>query len=340
MEEGICQMATLITGAGLIGCHVARILLERGEPTWLYDVKLDPIAIESVVDSARVGQIQGDVEDLPRLEEIIREHKIDRILHTAASLTAGIRQDPLRGIRTNILGTAAILEAARRAGVRRVVLTSSSTVYYALLDQPATAPCPEDFVMRVVTQRPSSIYSATKLAGEHLGLLYTDLYGVDVVVVRLAAVCGLWAGPSGGMAGRLVRALLEPAIRGQPAVIDDPLLVWRGGDEFVDPRDAAAGAVAALFAEHPQSRVYSIGMGVLHGFDDFVRAAGEAIPGFRVEVRVEPTGGFAGYRYLRSQPSDIGAAKRELGWAPKYDLAAIMKACATFLAGHRSEERP
>ena len=332
-------MATLITGAGLIGCHAARILLERGEPVWLYDLKPDPTAIESVVDSTRIGLIQGDVEDDARLEGILRKHKIDRILHTAASLTAGIRQDPLRGIRTNILGTAAVLEAARRAGVSRVVFTSSSTVYYALLNQSAMAPCPEDFSMRVVTQRPSSIYSATKLAGEHLGLLYTDLYGVDVVVVRLAAVCGLWAGPSGGMAGLLVRALLEPAMQGRPVVIDDPLLVWLGGDEFVDPRDAAAGTVAALFAENPQSRVYSIGMGVLHGFDDFVRAAGEAIPGLRVEVRVEPTGGFAGYRYLRSQPSDIGAARRELGWAPQYDLAAIMKECSTFLGRYCNEGR-
>ena len=137
-----------------------------------------------------------------------------------------------------------------------------------------------------------------------------------------------------------MRALLEPAIRGEPVVIDDPLLVWPGGDEFVDARDAAAGAVAGLFAEHPQSRVYSIGTGVLHSFEDFVRAAGEAVPGLRVEVRVKPSGGFAGYRYLRPQPSDIGAAKRELGWAPQYDLTAIMSECAAFLTGHRNEERP
>ena len=332
-------MATLITGAGLIGSHAARILLEREEATWLYDLKLEPATIASVVDPARVGLIQGDVEDLVRLEGVLREHKINRILHTAALLTAGIRQEPLRGIRTNILGTATVLEAARRAGARRVVLTSSSTVYYALFDQPAATPCPEDFAMRVVTQRPSSIYAATKLAGEHLGVLDADLYGVDVVVVRLAAVCGLWAGPSGGIAGRLMRTLLEPAIRGEPVVIDDPLLVWRGGDEFVDARDAAAGAVAALFAENPRSRVYSIGMGVLHGFEDFVRAAAEAVPGLRVEVRVEPSGGFAGYRHLRPQPSDIGAAKRELGWAPQYDLAAIMRECSAFLAGLRNEER-
>ena len=331
-------MATLITGAGLIGSHAARLLVERGEPTWLYELKPEPSAIESVVDPARIGFIQGDVQDLARLEQALREHRIDRILHTAAYMTAGMRQDLLRGIGTNIMGTVTVLEAARRAGGRRVVLCSSSTVYYAVLDEPATVPCSEDFSMRVLSQRPESFYAATKLSVEHLGLLYSDQYGVDVVVIRPAAVLGL-SGPVGGITGRLVRALLEPAIRGEPSVIDDPLLVWRGGDEFVDVRDAAAGAVAALFAEHPQGRVYSIGTGTLYSFEDFVRAAGEAVPGFRVEVRVKPTGGFAGYRRIRSQPSDIGAAKRELGWMPRYDLTATMKECAAYLTGHRGKER-
>lgn len=332
-------MATLITGAGLIGSHAARLLAEREEPTWLYDLNPDATAVASVVDPERIGLIRGDVEDLERLEQVLREHRIDRILHTAAYLTAGMRQDLLRGIRTNVVGTLTVLEAARRAGARRVVLCSSSTVYYAAFDDGATAPCPEDFSMRVLSQRPQSFYAATKLSVEHFGLLYADHYAADVVVIRPAAVLGL-SSPAGGITGRLVRALLEPAIRGEPSVIDDPLLVWRGGDEFVDVRDAAAGSVAALFADHPQSRVYSIGTGTLYSFEDFVRAACEAVPGCRVEVRVRPTGGFAGYRLIRSQPSDIGAAKRELGWTPRYDLAATMKECAAYITRHRGKERP
>ncbi len=328
-------MATLITGAGLIGSHAARLLVDRGEPVWLYDVNPVPEHVASVVDPARVGLIRGDVLDLEGLGGALREQQIDRILHTAALLTIGVREAPYQGVRTNILGTATVLEAARLAGVRRVVLTSSATVYYGLFDQPAAAPYPEDFPMRVVSQRPASVYAATKLAGEHLALLYADLYGLDVVVVRFAAVLGLWPGATGGAAARLVRALLEPTLRGEAAVIADPALVWEGGDEFVDVRDAAGGAVAALFAARPAARVYSIGMGVLHSFEDFVRAAARAVPGFRVQVRAKPAGGFAGYPLIRPQPSDIGAAKRELGFAPQYDLADALAACATYLAGRR-----
>lgn len=324
-------MATLITGAGLIGSHVARLLADRGESVYLYDVNPVRDHVASVVDPARVGLIRGDVLDLEGLGRGLRDHRIGRILHTAALLTAAVREAPYEGVRVNVLGTATLLEAARRAGLRRVVLSSSSTVYYALFNEPAAAPYPEDFGMRVVSQRPTSVYAATKLAGEHLGLLYGDLYGLDVVVVRFAAVLGLWPGPTGGMASRLVRALLEPALRGEPAVIDDPRLVWHGGDEFVDVRDAAAGAVAALAAPAPSARVYSIGMGVLHGFDDFVQAARRVVPGLRVEVRVTPAGGFAGYPLLRPQPSDNSAARRDLGFAHTHDLTAALAACAAYL---------
>jgi UDP-glucose 4-epimerase len=332
-------MATLITGAGLIGSQVARLLVERGEPAWLYDVRPNRDALATVVDPERIGIIEGDIEDAAALDRVLREHRIERIVHTAALLTAGILPDIARGVRTNVVGTVTVLEAARRAGVGRVVLTSSSTLYYGLCNEPASGPYPGDFAMRVISQRPGSLYAATKLAVEHLGLLYADQFGLDVVVTRPAGVLGLWPGSTGGFSGRLVRALLEPAMRGEVTVIDDPLLVWKGGDEFVDARDAASGLVAALFAQRPAGRVYSVGMGVLHSFEDFVHAARQAVPGLRVEVRVQPKGGFSGFRFVRDQPSDISAAKRELGWTPQYDLSDTMKSCAAFIAGRGGMRR-
>ena len=122
-------MHTLITGAGLIGSRVARLLRKCGEPTGRYDLNAERSAIASVVDLARVGLIRGDVEALESLDRVRREHKGDRILHTATLFTTGICEEPLQGIRTNILGTASVLESARRAGARRVIFTRSSTVY-------------------------------------------------------------------------------------------------------------------------------------------------------------------------------------------------------------------
>ncbi len=206
-------MATLVTGAGLIGCRVAQILAERGEPTWLYDIHPNKEAIATVVGVEGVGIVQGDIEEVASLVRVMHECHIDRVVHTAALMTAGLLPDIPRGVRTNVVGTTSLLEAARKVGVARIVLTSSSTLYYGLCNQPSAKPYPEDFAMHVISQRPGSIYAATKLAMEHLGLLYRDMFGLDVVIARPAAVLGLWAGGPGGFTGRLMRSLLEPAIR-------------------------------------------------------------------------------------------------------------------------------
>jgi UDP-glucose 4-epimerase len=235
-------------------------------------------------------------------------------------------------VSVNVVGTATLLDLARRLGVGRFVLTSSSTVYYSTFNEPASVPYPADFSIRIVSQHPGSFYSATKVAAEHLALVYREQFGLDVVIVRPGAVLGLWAGGDGGITGRLVRALIEPALRGATARIDDPMLVWRGGDEFVDARDAASGLVAALLAPEPATRVYSIAMGVLHSFDDFVAAARAAVPGLHVEVGVDRQGGFAGFKYPRLQPADAATPRAELGWKAQYDLAAIMRDCAAFIA--------
>lgn len=324
-------MTTLVTGAGLIGSQVARLLVARGEPVVLYDVRPDAAAIATVVDPKRLRLEQGDIRDAERLERLMREAKVDRIVHTAAVMTAGIVPDIPQGMSINIVGTTTLLDLARKLGIGRFVLTSSSTVYYGMFDEPASAPYPADFEMRIVSQRPTSFYSASKVAVEHLALVYQERFGVDVVIVRPGAVLGLWAGGDGGITGKLVRALLEPGLRGEVARIDDPMIVWKGGDEFVDARDVAGGLVAALFAPAPTTRVYSIAMGVLHGFDDFVAAARAAVPGLQVERMVDPPGGFAGFKFVRTQPADAETPRRELGWRPEYDLAAIMRDCAAFL---------
>jgi UDP-glucose 4-epimerase len=325
-------MTTLITGAGLIGSQVARLLVARGEPVVLYDLCPDLAAIATMVDPALIRIEQGDIRNGEQLEHLMRAAKVDRVVHTAALMTAGILPDIAHGVSVNVVGTATLLDLARRLGVGRFVLTSSSTVYYSTFNEPTSVPYPADFPIRIVSQHPGSFYSATKVAVEHLALVYREQFGLDVVIVRPGAVLGLWAGGDGGITGRLVRSLIAPALRGAPARIDDPMLVWRGGDEFVDARDAASGLVAALFAPEPKTRVYSIGMGVLHSFDDFVAAARAAVPGLRVEVGVNPQGGFAGFKYPRPQPADATTPRAELGWKAEYDLAAIMRDCAAFIA--------
>ena len=321
-------MTTLVTGAGLIGTLTARHLAEQGEKVVLFDVAPQREAIAATLKPHDVPIVTGDIASYPALAAAIEAHGIRRIVHTAAMLTAAIKADPPRGIGVNILGAVNVLEAARKFALARVVLASSSTVSYAAFNSNPGERYPEDFRMKVLSERPTTFYSATKLAGEHLALVYAAEFGVDVVLLRYGAVIGEWAGPNRSIPGRLVRALLLPAMKGETAIIDDPLLIWRGGDDFVDARDVARANHAALTAAAPRQHVYHVTFGRMHSFDDFVAATRELYPEFKIDLRVTAKAGFAGFPSVRPATSDLGAAERELGWKPRFELRDALAECA------------
>lgn len=325
-------MTVLVTGAGIIGCHTAAMLAARGESALLLDLHPAHAAIACIVDDPKVSVLAGDVTDFSLLDRLVRDNGIDAIVHTAALLSTAIRKNPLSGIHVNVMGTATVLEVARQHRLRRVVLASSSTVGYQAFGDFDGAAFPEDFPMHYLRHRPASIYVGTKVAGETLGLLYRDLYGLEVVALRYAAVIGAWSGPGTSVPGKVLSNLLLPARRGETAVIDDPYTVWQGGEEFIDARDCASANVAALDAPRPAQGVYNIGMGSLASFGAFVDAVRLSYPALQVSLDVQPAGGFAGFPHVRRAASDISAAARELRWAPAYTLPEAITHYAPLLA--------
>lgn len=314
-------MSVLVTGAGGIGSYTAQYLLEHGESVVLLDRNPARSAVEAVVDLSRVTLREGDVTDTALLDSLISELGIRKIVHTAALLSTAIRLSPADGIRVNIMGTVSVLEAARRHRLERIVLASSTTVGYPAFGGFGRPVFPEDFSMSVLSQRPTSIYAATKLSGEHLALLYRDLYGVSVAVMRYAAVIGPWKGPGTSVPGKMLQSLIGPARRGEVAIVDDPLLLWEGIEEFVDLRDCAHANVCAINAGSPETAVYNIASGQALTFQEVVNTVGEIFPGFSVTCTCEPSGGFAGFPHLRPARSDISRAAVELDFHPRFRLA-------------------
>ncbi len=325
-------MTVLITGAGIIGSHTAALLAASRQSVLLLDRTPAHDAIRTIVDDPRVTVVAGDVTDVALLERLVQEHGVDAIVHTAALLSTAIRKDPLAGIQVNVMGTANVLEIARRHQLRRVVLASSATVGYQAFGDFDGDAFPEDFSMRFLRHRPQSMYVGTKVANEYFGLLYRDLYGLDVVALRYAAVISAWSGPGTSVPGKVLSSLLLPARRGETACIDDPFTVWNGGEEFIDARDCARANIAALDATAPTQGVYNIGLGSLASFDDFVAAVRLSHPDLQVRMDVQPAGGFAGFPHVRSFASDISAAARELGWTPAHTLADAITHYAPLLA--------
>ena len=240
--------------------------------------------------------------------------------------------DPLEGVRVNVMGTANVLEAARLFALQRVVIASSTTVGYPTFGEIHGDALPEDFALRSLSHRPGSIYVATKVAGEHLALLYRDLYGVSVAALRYAGVISAWSGPGTSVPAKVLSSLLEPARRGATAVLDDSYTLWNGGEEFIDARDRARANVAALDAKAPAQAVYHVGLGCLSTFDQFVDAVRSLYPALLVEKACAPVGGFAGFPHVREAASDISAAAHELGWTPAYSLEQSVRHFAPLLA--------
>jgi UDP-glucose 4-epimerase len=231
----------------------------------------------------------------------------------------------MQGLRVNLLGTAAVLEAARALALRRVVLCGSLTVLYPGFDAFGPDPIPEDAPMRLLSDRPGSLYGLTKLAGEQMGLIWRDRHGVDAVTLRFAAVLGDGPGPATSVPGRLFRRLVAAARSGDTCVLDDPLLVWDGPEEFVDARDCAAAVLAALDAESPAQGVYNIAHPRLWTLEDVAAAVARTVGPFRL-VRAAGGGtGFAGFPHVRPAASSTDAARRELGFACRHDLTDSLR---------------
>lgn len=181
----------LVTGAaGFIGSHVVDRLLTLGNRVLGID-NFDPFYSREEKHSnlARALQhpefrlVEADCCELHVLEEVLADEGFDVVVHLAAK--AGVRPslaDPIGYARANVIGTQAVLELARRRGVQRFVLGSSSAVY----GNNANVPFSEDDPV----EQPISPYAATKRAAELLCSTYYHLYGLGVLALRFFTVYG------------------------------------------------------------------------------------------------------------------------------------------------------
>jgi UDP-glucuronate 4-epimerase len=182
----------LVTGgAGFIGSHVCERLLLSGHSVCalddlnpFYDPQLKRKNLRDIQALAKPFEfVQGDITDPADLDEVLKDNKFDQIIHLAAR--AGVRpslQQPALYQRVNVEGTVNLLEAARKSGVKKFIVASSSSVY-GVTDK---TPFSED--ARLST--PVSPYAASKLACEALGHVYHYVYGMDVVALRFFTAYG------------------------------------------------------------------------------------------------------------------------------------------------------
>ncbi len=183
-------MRILVTGAaGFIGTNFVRHWLAVHPDDSV--VALDALTyagsesnLESVSD--RVPFVRADIGDLAAVEEALRAHRIDVVVNFAAESHNSLAVlDPARFLRTNVLGTQAILEASRRVGVARFHHVSTCEVFGDLaLDDPGAFTEDSPY-------RPRTPYNASKASADHVARAYHETYGLPVTI----SICSNNYGP-------------------------------------------------------------------------------------------------------------------------------------------------
>jgi UDP-glucose 4-epimerase len=163
----------LVTGgAGFIGSHVTRVLLDSGHSVTVLD-NLSSGRRELVPERATF--IKGDLKQEDRLPKWLAGH--DAVIHLAAFIAVGVSVErPVAFTENNVTNTVRLLEGMRKAGVRKLVFSSSATVYGV----PKRLPLREDDPLGVQ----SNPYGATKIAAEAFVAVYNQLYGFDATILR------------------------------------------------------------------------------------------------------------------------------------------------------------
>ncbi|MGW6918581.1 NAD-dependent epimerase/dehydratase family protein [Kitasatospora sp. NPDC054939] len=283
-------------GCGFIGSHVVDRLVSAGHDVLVVDTTdkyLNPDA-----EHARI-----DVLDLPGLSHALAGSEV--VFHLAAMADVErVSADPVRAVRTNIDGTEAVLEAARRSGLSRTVLASTVWVYGAAPAEPTPDGEEQELDEHapIELDRSGHLYVATKLAAEMLVHSYRELYGQHFTILRY----GIPYGPR--MRDELVVArFVQAALTGRPITIAGD---GRQSRSFVYVEDLADAHVRAL-SPAAEDQTFALEGSTPVSVREIADTVDRLLGPVAIEHVPARTADYAGRRISAAQ------AKRLLGWSPR-----------------------
>lgn len=302
-------MSILVTGGvGVIGSNVVRELISRGEEVVVADLRED----RSLLGEISVPIECGDICDQDFLTDVLRRWRVEKIMHLAAVMPDWAQANPYEAARINTWGLMSVLEAARRAGISRVVFTSSKAAV-GTLQHPYIHPDYQPVSENAETN-PYDVYGSAKLAAEVLGKQLAEEFGVDLIVLRLASTYGPGKTVRHGKVG-ILSAIIEGAYRGESVKIPS------GADQkndFLYSKDIAQAVAKAGYAKLGGYHMFHIGSGRLASLRDFVAALQHQLPGADITIGdgLDYAGGGSRHYFLM----DIQAARTMLDYQPFYDV--------------------
>ena len=316
----------VIGGVGSVGSHISQMFLDRGCHVIAYDLRERAIPfLEPFGDHFTVEV--GDVHDLRRLQEVVTSHRPEGIIDTSDVLDPS---DPHTTVRWATESTANVLEMGRLHGLK-VISIISAAIYGVVPDHDVliTEEMMGRFPVgpgREVDSLSAPLYATTKRLKEAVLQLYSTMYSVDAVAIRISGQFGQ-AETMPVPFYDYIRAALE----------DKPYTVPAGGDRTVDnmyAKDTALGVYMAFTAKRPLPyNVFNIGWEYAYPIRECAQVVKRLVPTARIEV---------GPGELRNYPTksyDRGAlstarAREVLGYRPQYDLQSTARELIDWYRAH------
>lgn len=300
-------MAVLLTGAtGFVGLNIAGELIRRGHEVVLFAPAL-PDALAHSDWFGRGRFVAGDIRSAADVARAFAAAPVSDVIH-AAALTPDAQSEasePDAVAAVNLVGTMQVMQAARRAGVRRVLGVSSVTVYgYA-------APAPSGRYHEAGAPLPATLYGITKLAAEQAIHRLGALYEIDTVTVRLGPCFGIREYRSGA------RALMSPhwqcveaLLAGRDCVLPRPMAA-----DWIDAADAARAVADLLHAAGLHHQLFNLGGGDVTTVAAWCEALAALRPNFH--WRVDPGSATIRYGLKRDRAvMDTDRLEQAIGWRP------------------------
>lgn len=308
-------IAVVTGGAGFIGSNLATALLERGDQVRIVDNFTTGRRVNLSAIAGQVEVIEGDIRDRALLERAMEGAQY--VLHQAAlpSVARSV-QDPDASHDVNVNGTLNVLQAARKAGVQRVVYAASSSAYGE------TPVLPK---VETMAPQPISPYGATKLFGEQYGQVWNRVYGLEFVALRYFNVFGRHQAPDSEYAAVIPRwvTLMQRGL--QPKIFGD------GGQtrDFCYIDNVIEANLKALSAPAAPGNVYNVACGERVSLLDVVAAINSQLGTQLTPEFLPPRAGD-----IRDSLADIGAAQRDLGYTASVRFAEGLQRAMAWYAAH------
>ena len=290
----------LVTGgAGFVGSNLVKRLLRANARVTVLD-DLFTGRRENLPDDG-CEFVKGSVCDAPLVESLVAAH--DLIFHLAARNIVVSTRNPREDFETNIGGTLNVLMAARAAGGRRVVYTSSTSVY----GNPRYLPINEDDPLSLLTP-----YAVSKLGGEHYCMAFYESYGLPATAVRYSNIFGPGQDPANPYCGVVAKFL-------ESLLADNGPVIHGDGNQtrdftFID--DAVEATVLAGVSDRALGEVFNVGSGVETRVNELaallIRLTGARTLPTHTDRRDVDN--------IRRRVVNIEKARRALRWIPEVTL--------------------